>query len=82
MFTALFDEVSERGYRDTPKGMAFWTGTGPVGEKCKDCAHFSGKAGKSGVCAKTVRALVAQKSRAKAQKFPGSVAACKYFERR
>ena len=77
--TNMFDEDSERGLRKTPPGMAYWAGTGPTGNKCRDCVHFSGKEGKKGTCEKTVNYLQVQKSRVKAQKFPAD--ACKYFHR-
>ncbi len=77
MFTTLFDEVSERGFRETPRGMAHWAGTGPLLKKCRDCAFFPEKKPNKGACDK-----YAQMMRKKGPTFNGYVAACKYFEKR
>ncbi len=74
MFTTLFDEVSERGFRESPPGMAHWAGTGPLGRKCRHCAFFSGKAGKKGACGKFTQIM-----HKKGPKFAGYIASCKYF---
>ena len=38
--TEIFDEVSERGMRETPNGMAHWKGSGPKGKTCRECMHY------------------------------------------
>jgi hypothetical protein len=75
MLTNLFDEVSERGFRVTPRGMAYWSGSGPALKKCRDCVFFSGKARKKGTCGKFAKMM-----QNNGPKFGGYVPACKYFE--
>ncbi len=78
--TNLFDEVAERGFRETQPGQAHWAGSGPAGTRCMDCVYFGGSITKPGACAKAAQLLLAQKSRTKPQKFRGGVASCKHFE--
>jgi hypothetical protein len=40
--------VLEQQVRCTPAGMAHWSGTGPVGATCKQCAHYGDIAGDDG----------------------------------
>ena len=75
MLTTMFDEVSERGLLETPKGMAYWAGTGPASMKCRDCVFFSkAKTAKKGLCGK-----YADMMRKKAPDFDSHARACKYF---
>ena len=78
--TALFDEVSERGFRDTPRGMAHWAGTGPAGMKCLSCVSFSKRSGVKGTCA--IYAKYAKSARRKAVVFDGTARSCQHFEER
>ena len=39
--TKMFDEVSERGMRATPPGMAHWAGGGPQGKTCRECKFYT-----------------------------------------
>ena len=77
MLTDLFDEESERGFRETPRGMAHWAGSGPALRTCRDCVYFSTKARKKGRCGK-----FAQMMKKNGPKFGGYMPACKYFEAR
>ena len=74
MLTVMFDEVAERGRRETPRGMAHWAGTGPAGMRCADCAHFSNKTKTKGRCSKFAKLM-----RKHGPEFSGRTPACKYF---
>ncbi len=74
MLTAMFEEVAERGRRETPRGMAHWARSGPPLKKCRDCVFFSDKKGKKGTCNK-----FAQMMHKNGPKFAGHVPSCKYF---
>ncbi len=86
-YTELFDPISERGHRDTPKGMAHWAGTGPKGETCRTCRRFrtdgyfaasnSQKANqlKPGICRLYANLVKGQPPRIQPRN-----AACKHFE--
>ncbi len=69
--TALFDELSERGIRKTPRGMAFWSGTGPPRNKCHDCGYFCDRLWGKGRCHRFTERM---------PKFSGCVLSCKYYE--
>ncbi len=76
MFTTIFDDLSERGFRETAAGMAHWAGSGPPHTQCRECVHFLDK-GKKGTCGK-----YSQMMRKKGPTFAGYFAACKYFGKR
>ncbi len=69
MLTLMFDEASERGYAITPVGMAFWSGTGPVGKLCKNCLLYEQRR-----CLK-----YKQLTGRKGKRFPAGTLSCKYF---
>ena len=80
MLTDMFDAVSERGHRTTPAGMAHWSGSGPAGKTCRDCALFkANKSGPQGKCTKFAALMRATRRRWHWSEFPGSVSACKAF---
>ena len=72
MLTKIFDAASERGFVETPPGMAFWIGTGPAGEICGGCTYFQGTT--KGRCRK-YRKLTGRNG----GRFKRRSAACKYF---
>ena len=94
--TKMFDDETERGLRITPRGMAHWSGTGPEGKTCRECAHYTNEGRytssnkrhatgqlKPGLCRETMRMQKAQemtKRSTKPPKFPWHMSACKRFE--
>lgn len=76
--THIFDPVTEIGWRDTPKGMAYWAGTGPPGTTCRFCAFFeANKRGTRGYCGKYTELMPQVK---KAVKFERDTKSCHYYE--
>lgn len=63
----------------TPLGMAHFTGTGPAGTQCLDCAFFvvGDKMISSGTCRKYM-----QLTRRPGIRFNGRMASCRYIERK
>lgn len=87
--TKMFDDVAELGMKNTPPGMAHWSGTGPEGTSCRECAlyTFEGRytsgskthpAGglKPGRCRKYHQLM-----KRKGKPFVHSKPSCKHFER-
>ena len=69
----------EQQVRCTPAGMAHWSGTGPIGATCKQCAHYGDIASDDGRtrrnrCAK-YRALTGSIGGV----VPGDTPACRHF---
>lgn len=48
-FTEVYESVTNQQIARTPTGMAHWSGTGPAGSTCRQCAHWrvQGRYGKS-----------------------------------
>lgn len=88
--TSMFDEQSERGFRDTPPGMAHWTGTGPDNTTCRECAHFGREGRYIADSPKHAKGELKpahcnkywQLMRGKGPKIKPSLASCKHFEAR
>ncbi len=71
MLTRMFDDVSENGHAQTPRGMAFWADTGPLGAKCRDCRSYS-----KGHCLR-YQQLMGRRG----MNFRADTPSCKYFKR-
>ncbi len=87
--TSIYDDISEKGIRETPPGMAHWTGTGPKGKVCRECVHYVSDARysanspghaknqlKPGWCKKTKELQGGMKGPV----FPTESKACRHFE--
>lgn len=86
--TQMFDPVSEAGMKTTPPGMAHWSGTGPDGKTCRECAHYTNEGrytatskGHATGQLKPGRCLKYQSlTKRKGAKFPFIKLACKHFQ--
>lgn len=83
--TVIDKELDDRAVR-TPRGMAFWIGTGPQGSTCRECKFYTfegykanrgNKGGmlKNGRCQKYESLM-----RAHGPTIPCELSACKYFD--
>lgn len=83
--TVLDPELESKVAR-TPRGMAFWSGTGPVHTTCRECVSFTfegyksnrgNKGGmlKNGRCRKYESLMQAE-----GPTFPFDIGSCKHFE--
>lgn len=80
---ASHDERMETLRRNTPPGMAHWSGTGPVGKICHDCGHarFNGHYGKDAFAAlKPINcAKYKELMKKRGPAFDGKKASCRFF---
>lgn len=86
--TQIFDNVAERGWRNTPPGMAHWTGTGPERTRCFQCRYCmtNGRfAGSNKSRANSLKPIHCRKYKAlmrqKGPAFEAITPSCKHFEK-
>ena len=78
LYLAHSDEEKRR-YLNTPKGMAFWSGSGPADARCHQCQQYGdigdGKKKLTRRCRKYFHAMGEVGG-----PIPADTAACKYFD--
>lgn len=79
--------VLAKAVKETPSGMAFWSGTGPEHKTCRECAFFDhqksyyAKKGMGGGMLKPAKCKkYTAMTRQSGGNIPFSTRACKYFE--
>ena len=80
--TDAFPEQLERQIDATARGMAFLSGTGPIGTVCADCLNFDRSNGRRRQGSFEARCMMFSRlsQGALGPSVPGRTPSCKYFE--